>query len=320
MGGSNVSATSRKLEPDFYRSHKATSCGVPPMISVVIATRNRASQLEKCLRRFEQLDLSGVAQWEMILVDNGSSDDTAQVVKDLIAGTELPLRYIFEPIAGVSSARNAGIRAARYDILTFTDDDCMVDRGWLKAIAHIFQEEPDLALVGGRVELYDPKDHEISVRRFQDLYHVQTLDDLFSRLIGCNFAVSAAAISRVGTFDASMGAGGRFKAGEDHDFFYRVLKSGGKVIYDPRILIEHAHGRRAEADIQALKSNYTQGRAALFAKHINAGDRDLIRQVYWELRALLLPRKRSDGSKVASNFRFFCIYSFHLLRGLAFLR
>lgn len=290
------------------------------MISVVIATRNRASQLETCLRRFEQLDLAGITDWELLLVDNGSSDDTAQVVERLIADTKLPLRYIFEPKPGVSSARNAGIRAARYEIIAFTDDDCMVDRGWLRAIATVFQEEPDLALVGGRVELYDPEDYEISVRRFDDRSSLRSLDELFGRLIGCNVTASAAAIRQVGPFDTAMGAGGSFKAGEDHEFFYRILKHGGKVLYDPRILIEHAHGRKAEADIDALKSNYTQGRAALFAKHIRAGDRGLIKQVYWELRSLLLPRKLKDGSNSSPNFRFFCIYTFHLLRGLLLLR
>lgn len=290
------------------------------MISVVIATRNRAVQLGKCVRRFQELDLSGISGWELILVDNGSTDDTAQVVEDLKASTELPLSYIFEPKAGISPARNAGIRAAKYEVIAFTDDDCLVDPAWLTAILTVFQEEPDLALVGGRVELHDPKDYEISVRRFQDQYGVTTLDDLFDRLIGCNMAMSAAAIRKVGDFDTSLGVGAVFKAGEDHDYFYRMLKSGAKILYDPRILIEHAHGRRANAEIQTLKSNYMQGRAAIFAKHIRAGDRGLIKRVYWELRALLRTGKRADGAKDTRDFRFFGIYTFHLLRGLLVLR
>ncbi|WP_282605476.1 glycosyltransferase family 2 protein [Pelagibius sp. Alg239-R121] len=290
------------------------------MISVVIATRNRAPQLEKCLRRFQALDLAGITAWELIVVDNGSSDDTAQVVQKLKDETDLPLQYKLEPTPGVSPARNAGIRSAKYDILAFTDDDCMVDPSWLSKIRQAFHEEPELALVGGRVELYDPEDYEISVRRFDDLYNINTLDDLFSRLIGCNMAISAAAIRKVGLFDVSMGAGAAFKAGEDHEYFYRILKSGGKVVYDPRIRIEHAHGRRAEAEIQKLKSCYVEGRAALFAKHIRAGDRRLIKQAYWELRALLTKRTRDDGSIVAPDYRFFRIYTFHLLRGLLVLR
>lgn len=290
------------------------------MISVVIATRNRAPRLGKCLRRFQELDLSGISDWELILVDNGSSDNTAQVVEELKANTELPIRYVLEPKAGVSPARNTGIRAAKHEIIAFTDDDCMVDPGWLATISAIFQEEPGLALVGGRVELHDPKDYEISVRRFRDQYGVTTLDDLFDRMIGCNMAMSAAAIRAIGEFDSSMGAGAVFKAGEDHDYFYRILKSGGKILYDPRVLIEHAHGRRAKAEIQALKSHYMQGRAAIFAKHIRAGDWGLIKRVYWELRELLRIRKRADGSEATPNFRFFGIYTFHLLRGLLVLR
>lgn len=290
------------------------------MISVVIATRNRAPQLEKCLRRFEELDLTGIEAWELIVVDNGSTDHTAQTVNSLKDEGNLPLQYILEPTPGVSPARNAGIHAAQYETLAFTDDDCMVDPGWLGAIHRAFQAEPELALVGGRVELYDPKDFEISVRRFDDAYNVRTLDDLFSRLIGCNMAISAKAIREVGYFDTKMGAGARFRAGEDHEYFYRILKSGGKVLYDPQIRIEHAHGRRAEEEIEKLKSCYVEGRAALFAKHIRAGDRGLIKQAYWELRSLLTTRKRDDGSEVAPDYRFFRIYTFHLLRGLLLLR
>ncbi len=286
------------------------------MISVVIATRNRAAQLAKCLRQFQQLDLDGIPDWELIVVDNGSSDDTARVVQTLRDSTDLPLRYLLEQRAGVSPARNTGLRAARFDITAFTDDDCMVDPGWLKAICDAFEDEPGLALVGGRVELYDPADYEISVRRFNDRYQIRTLGDLFTRLIGCNMAMSAAAIRQAGLFDTSMGAGAPFKAGEDHDYFYRILKCGGKVIYDPRILIQHAHGRRARAEIVKLKSNYLAGRAALFAKHIRAGDRGLIKQAYWELRSLLRSDRRKDGTKTRPELRSFGTYTFHLLRGL----
>ncbi len=293
---------------------------MPITISVVIATRNRAPQLAKCIRHFQKLDLTGVSDWELILVDNGSTDNTAQVVENLKADAKLPITYVFEPKAGLSKARNAGVRAAKYEIIAFTDDDCLVDPGWLAAISTVFHEEPNLAMVGGRVELHDPRDYEISVRRFLDRTGIATLDDLFDRLIGCNMAMSAAAIRNVGDFDTSLGAGAAFEAGEDHDYFYRMLKRGGKILYDPRILIEHAHGRRAGAEIQALKSSYLQGRAAIFAKHIRAGDRGLIKRVYWELCALLRTGKRADGSQDTREFRFFGIYTFHLLRGLLVLR
>jgi glycosyltransferase involved in cell wall biosynthesis len=286
------------------------------MISVVIATRNRAPQLEKCLRRFLDLDLDGISAWELIVVDNGSSDHTAQVVQSVRHETGLPLTYLLEPIPGVSPARNAGIRAARYDILAFTDDDCVVDSSWLSAVRRAFEEEPSLALVGGRVELHDPRDFEISVRRFGDAMKILTLDDLFDRLIGCNMAMSAEAIRKAGFFDTTMGAGASFRAGEDHEYFYRILKGGGKVLYDPRILIEHAHGRRDETEIQKLKSCYIEGRAALIAKHIRAGDRELIRKAYWEFRALLSPQACGKSSELVRDYRFVGVYTISLLRGL----
>lgn len=288
-------------------------------ISVVIATRNRAEQLANCIRRFAKLDTGSLEAWELVVVDNGSSDDTAELVTALAVETGLPLHYVYEGAPGVSAARNAGIQTARYPILAFTDDDCLVDPSWLSAIQRSFSEDPSVVMVGGRVDLFDPEDEEVSVRRFDDRVEIMGIDDIFTRLIGCNVAISAAALRKAGAFDTSMGPGTSFKAGEDHELFYRILKSGAKVVYEPNVRVEHAHGRRKRAEISALKANYVKGRATILGKHIRAGDRDLIKRAYWELRAYLSARRRPDGSASRPEPRSASIYLSSLVRSFLFL-
>ncbi len=288
-------------------------------VTVIVATLNRAEQICNCVRSFESLLLDRISDWEIIVVDNGSTDDTAARLASLQETSDLPLRYILEPTPGVSAARNTGIRAAKHDILAFTDDDCRVDPGWLSAVAQGFGSDPSIKMMGGRVDLFDPEDYEISTRRFDDRAEIKTIDDMFTRLIGCNVAISAAALRETGAFDTAMGPGTTFKAGEDHELFYRILKSGGKVVYEPAMRIEHAHGRRDIAEVQALKANYVKGRATIFGKHIRAGDRDLIKRVYWELRAYLSTRERPDGSASSREPTAVGIYIASLVRGFLFL-
>lgn len=288
-------------------------------ISVVVATLNRSEQVSKCILKFLDLAPALEAPWELIVVDNGSTDDTAVRIAALQEQHDLPLSYIYEPTPGVSAARNAGIRAANYDILAFTDDDCRVDPSWLSAIQKCFADDPDVVMVGGRVDLFDPKDYEISTRRFDDRFEVKNIDDMFTRLIGCNIAISAKALERAGLFDTAMGPGTSFKAGEDHELFYRVLKSGGKVLYEPSVRVEHAHGRREAREVQALKANYVKGRATIFGKHIRAGDRTLIKRIYWELGAYLSSRRKPDGTMNTPEPRSASIYVASLVKAFLFL-
>src|SRR4051812_42731918 len=105
------------------------------VVSVVIATRNRADRLRQALDSLERMSPPNMFSWELIVVDNGSTDGTRQVVNDCEARMMLPLRYLIEPRHGKSAALNAGVRAATGDVVAFTDDDCVMSPGWLTAIA-----------------------------------------------------------------------------------------------------------------------------------------------------------------------------------------
>ena len=115
-------------------------------VGVVIPTRNRAEMLRVTL---EALTGQSRAADEVIVVDNGSTDNTKQVVERF--ERRLPLHYLYEPTPGAGEARNCGIRHATSEILAFTDDDCIPDREWLRFIELSFLRDPAIGMVAGKV-------------------------------------------------------------------------------------------------------------------------------------------------------------------------
>jgi glycosyltransferase involved in cell wall biosynthesis len=265
-----------------------------PMITVIVPTRNRPLQLERCLLAMRDLDTGGDFAWEVIVVDNGSEDGPKSIVEKF--KTCLPLRYVFEPKRGLSRARNRGIAEARYPIVAFTDDDCLVDRNWLAAISTVFDRHPDVSIVSGRVELDDPRHHAVATRVFDRTAQVATAEDVLTMTIGCNMACRRAVIDLIGVFDPSFGKGTRIGSAEDIDFLYRALKAGAKIVYSPDVVVRHAHGRDTPASVASVTQDYVTGRGAFYAKFI--GDRQILKMAYWEVRALVKERsQRATASK-----------------------
>lgn len=125
-------------------------------ISVVIATRNRAESLKDTLA-----SLLGQSRPpdEVVVVDNGSSDHTREIVSGF-AG-ELNLKYVYEGMKGIPNARNAGIDQASGDIIAFVDDDCIAHEDWLKNIAIPFIKDPNIGVVGGEITYYRMEDSNL---------------------------------------------------------------------------------------------------------------------------------------------------------------
>ena len=114
--------------------------------TVILCTRNRAASLARTLESAAAMP-PAAEPWELLVVDNGSTDDTPAVIASF-AG-RLPVRRVFQPLAGLSNARNAGVAEARGDYLLWTDDDVLIDAGWLAAYLAAFDRWPDAALFGG---------------------------------------------------------------------------------------------------------------------------------------------------------------------------
>ena len=119
-------------------------------MTVAICTWNRAELLANTLRKFTELSLPNQDQWELIVVNNNSTDSTDEVL--LSFKNKLPLRRIFESKPGLSNARNSAVREARGDYIIWTDDDVLVDNDWLSSYIRAFTQFPDAAVFGGPVK------------------------------------------------------------------------------------------------------------------------------------------------------------------------
>jgi glycosyltransferase involved in cell wall biosynthesis len=117
-----------------------------PRISIIIVTRNRSALLARLLESLGRLRSS---DWEAIVVDDGSTDDTGTVVRRF-SGTGLPITYLHQPWRKMGAARNLALTHAKGEIAAFTDDDCVVDPDWVDAVARAFDLHPDSLGVQGK--------------------------------------------------------------------------------------------------------------------------------------------------------------------------
>jgi glycosyltransferase involved in cell wall biosynthesis len=225
--------------------------------------------------------------WELIVVDNGSSDATASVIEDFRISGSLPLRLITEQRPGLSRARNAGWCAARGEVVCFTDDDCYPQLGYLEAVQSAFRD-PNVGFFGGRLELFDPADFPISIQPSKRRRQFAPGQFVPAGLVqGANMAFRRRALEVVEGFDVDLGAGTAFPA-EDIDAVWRVSFAGWAGVYEPNALVLHHHQRKAK-DAASLVRLYDQGRGAYNTKVLLTKGRSkwLPHAFAWTLRTAL---------------------------------
>jgi glycosyltransferase involved in cell wall biosynthesis len=257
------------------------------MISVIVCTYNRAHRLEQTLKSLQEMANPVNSPWEIIIVDNNSSDNTERIIHKFINESGLNSKYAIERRPGLSHARNTGIQQANGNIIAFTDDDCIVDRHWIMFISKEFQSDASIAGLGGRVELYNQADRPVSIRVYKEKMIFSSINRLFNLIIGCNMAFVRSIFDEVGMFDADFGTGARFASAEDSDFLYRAYKKGLKIIYSPDVLVYHNHGRRNDERIKALYRGYAIGRGAFYCKYILMADKDVYHLASSEILSLI---------------------------------
>lgn len=251
-------------------------------LTVIVATRNRCEVLRTCLEHLNRSAAAYGGECEVIIADNGSSDETRVVAEAAVETNSSVFRYLYEPRKGKSLALNAAIRISKGDILAFTDDDCYVDETWLGAIAAEFSNDDSLGGLGGRVELFDPQNAPSSARTGGLRRQLASVDDALHLLIGCNIALRRRVVDMIGFFDPRLGPGTNFVA-EDVDFLYRAFRSGEKLLYVPEVLVRHDHRRPVGREADLVRERYARGRGAVYGKHVLQGDRTVARQAYWEV-------------------------------------
>lgn len=214
-------------------------------ISVIICTYNRSGSLVRTLESFREVLHPKDAAWELVVVDNNSSDNTREVVDLFIEKSGIPCGYVFENKQGLSYARNNGVAEAKGEILSFTDDDVIVDKNWLQNIEHEFKEK-DVACIGGKIlPIWEKPQPEWLKGELMQFLALQDLGDekivLTSPVIwGANLSIRSSMFKKYGVFDPKMGhIEGKLYGGEETKFVSLLLEKGEKILYCPDVLVHH---------------------------------------------------------------------------------
>ena len=279
-------------------------------VSLIIASRDRCRQLERCLGAVARLQFE--RPWELIIVDNGSTDATAQVVQQFSQRAPFPLRYVFEPKPGLGNAHNAGLAVAHSEIVAFTDDDCYPEPDLLRCVWHAF-EDPSLGYIAGRITLHDPSDDPMTT--IESTVRYTFPPRCFVRVGGvggANMAFRRKVLTDIGGFDPLFGPGALFNT-EDVDAAARASAIGWKGEYRPEVVVRHHHRRKA-ADIPPLVKSYGIGAGAYHMKLLLQGHQFLwFLQSIYQLRRRLRISVRSVLWEPAGATKYIYIY---LSRGL----
>ena len=221
-----------------------------PSISVVICTYNRYESLARTLQGLARLQVPSGLIWESIIVDNNSSDQTSKTVKSFMSREAgLTVRYVFEPLPGLSHARNSGVRESQGKILAFLDDDVVLPCDWLTEVRNAF-EQYDPACVGGRVLLHEngprpswwDEAYDGAVGKFDRGTSVILYGENDEQMvgIGANIAFKRIVFEKYGLFRSDLGKKEKEPTtGEETEMVERLRKQKERIIYYPKALVYH---------------------------------------------------------------------------------
>jgi glycosyltransferase involved in cell wall biosynthesis len=226
-----------------------------PFVSVIVCSYNGGRTLPACLDSLGKLNYPN---YEVILVDDGSTDDTAYVA------AQFPwVRYIYQTNQGLSQARNTGAAAAKGEVLAYTDSDCMADADWLYYLIGTLVSG-DYAGVGGP-NITPPAENWVQAcvaAAPGGPSHVLLTDVIAEHIPGCNMAFYRWAFERVGGFDPEYR-----KAGDDVDFCWRLQQAGGVIAFSPAAIVWH-HRRFTLRAFLKQQAGYGEAESLLRFKHL----------------------------------------------------
>lgn len=226
-------------------------------ITVLICTYNRRDLLAKALESVAASQMPASVDWEVLVVNNNSTDQTREVVEDFCRKYPHRFRYLLETQQGKSYALNNGIREARGDILVFIDDDVVVDPLWLQNLTAALHNG-DWAGAGGRIRT-DPGFKPPPWLSVEGKYSMSGALVIFDRgdkpgkldwaPYGANMAFRREMFEKYGNFRTDLGPGpvSLFRC-EDTEFGERVMSAGERVRYEPSAIVYHPvqEGRRTK--------------------------------------------------------------------------
>lgn len=227
-----------------------------PFISVIIPVWNDPAGIEICLRAL-RAQLYPRDRFEILVVDNGSSDGTADAVRRFDG-----VKLLSEAIPGSFRARNVGLREAVGEYVVFTDSDCVPDPVWLVEAAKAALAHPDAGLIGGRIDLFR---QGAEVSRVSEAYentfafnHKVKLER--GEAVTANWLSPRALMLELGGFDAAL------KSGGDYTMAKKIAAHGARLVYSDAMLVRHP----TRGSIREIRKKYLRtigGRWTMRKRH-----------------------------------------------------
>jgi glycosyltransferase involved in cell wall biosynthesis len=276
-----------------------------PSLSVAICTRDRAAIAKRCLDSL--LPLQKTYGFELLVIDNAPSDQaTAQLVKELPT-----VRYTLEKYPGLNFARNRAWKEASGELIAYLDDDVVVDRDWVAGLQEAVAENPDAAAFTGLVMplkldtraqvLFEKRKgfrRGFDKKRFGRILAGNSLYPCGAGIFGagCNMAFHRDVLRELGGFDEALDTGPSLPGGGDLDIFYRIIRAGHAMAYEPSFMVFHEH-RASESALRRQYYTWGLGFMAFVEKNYR-NDPDQRRQFRRTIKWWILDEIRQMGEAV----------------------
>jgi len=291
-------------------------------ISVVVCTYNRSQVLLKALESIAVQNIPQSVQWDVLVVDNNSSDQTREVMERYCNQSPDRFNYILESKQGLSHARNAGIEKSRGDVVAFTDDDAIVEPDWLWNLTSSLGRG-EWAGAGGRIipvwsgalPKWLSNDELNSIGTYGGFYLGPEAGPLTRPFYGGNMAIRREALERYGGFRVDLGrSSNNLQGREDVELANRLFAAGEQLRYEPNAVIRHPVAESRMTKSYVLRWHYWDGRSEIADTGQFEKGPSIMGVPFVQIRRLLRWTLQAMVS-ISPQKRFFCQRNVWILAG-----